>query len=600
MKWLGLALVTTLGATGCGSSEEPYFGRTDPPREQRLVFLNGDEPGSLDPGMHPNGREMPIINALFEGLTKWHPVTLEPMAGLATHYETNPDRSRFTFYLRGHPAPRGVRLPNTDTLAEAYRAGRLMEDLSRGRAAPSDALPARWSDGVVITAHDFVYAWRRVVDPKAASPNADFLNVILNAEDVTRGKQPAEALGVRALDDFTLQAELGKPTSFFLALTSQRMFRAVPRHVVEEAAARGREASWTEPGRIVTSGPFLLREWRPYEQLVVVRNPRYYQSALVGLDEIVFLPVRGVTGMNLYKAGAADAIARGFVPVMFVRPLAGKRDFQLQPSMYRHDYTINTRRPPFDNVLVRYALSMATDRTAIVRVLQRGDEPLPGYVLATGGYTPTTSLPVTIQGTTYDVLAYDPDGARRLLAVAGFPEGVGRDGRRLSVEILSPVCEGVCLDEVLQDQWRRVLAVDVRLERQEFQVWIQSLIDVAYDGVAMGGWTARYNDPTAFIAFFVGSSKQSGTGWSDPVFDAMLADANATIDSAERLRKLADCERYLLTAMPMLGIYAASLPFLQKPYVKGFPYNLMDEWQFEYAWIDTRWIPPQSSASFAR
>jgi ABC-type oligopeptide transport system substrate-binding subunit len=257
---------------------------------------------------------MPIINALFEGLTKMHPVTLEPLAGLATHYESNPDRTRFTFYLRGHPSPGGIRLPNTDTLREEYRAGRLTEDLSRGHVAPSDALPARWSDGVFITAHDFAYAWRRVVDPKAASPNAAGLYVIRGAEEINRGAQHAVALGVRALDDFTLQVDFRTPTPFFLQLQSQRMFRAVPRHVIEEATARGRETSWTEAGRIVTSGPFILREWHPYEQLVVVRNPHYYESALVGLDEIVFLPVGGTTGMNLYIVGMAHAMAGGFFP----------------------------------------------------------------------------------------------------------------------------------------------------------------------------------------------------------------------------------------------------------------------------------------------
>jgi oligopeptide transport system substrate-binding protein len=598
MKWLGLALATAVGATGCGSSEEPYFGRTDPPGEQRLVFLNSGEPESLDPGMHPGGREMPIINALFEGLTKMHPVTLEPLAGLATHYESNPDRTRFTFYLRGHPSPRGIRLPNTDTLREEYRAGKLTEDLSRDRGAPSDALPARWSDGVVITAHDFVYAWRRVVDPKAASPNAATLYVIRKAEEINRGREPADALGVRALDDFTLQVDLGTPTPFFLQLQSQRMFRAVPRHVIEQAAARGRETSWTEPGRIVTSGPFILREWRPYDQLVVVRNPRYYESALVGLDEIVFLPVDGTTGLNLYKAGMAHAGTGGFFPSQIgVRHFAGKRDLYVRPVLYRQDYVINTRKRPFDNVLVRYALSMATDRDAMARTLQKGDAPVPGYVLAMPGYEPTRSLPMTVQGRTYDVLAHDPNGARELLAAAGFPGGIGPDGRRLSIEIVSL---GSSLDEVLQNQWRSVLGVDVRIEQQEFKVWIQSLINVTYDGVAFGGWTAKYYDPNAFIDIFVSGSDQSGTGWSDPTFDAMLAEANATVDSNERLRKLADCERFLLKAMPMLGIYSASWPFLQKPYVRGIPFNPLDENLFEYGWIDTRWRQPESRSLSAR
>jgi oligopeptide transport system substrate-binding protein len=560
MKWLGLALATTLGATGCGSSEGPYFGRTDPPGEQRLVFLNNGEPDSLDPGLHPGGREMPIINALFEGLTKMHPVTLEPLAGLATHYESNPDRTRFTFYLRGHPSPRGIRLPNTDTLREEYRAGKLTEDLSRGRVAPSDALPARWSDGVVITAHDFVYAWRRVVDPKAASPNAASLYVIRNAEEINRGREPGDALGVRALDDFTLQVDLRTPTPFFLQLQSQRMFRAVPRHVIEQAAARGQETSGTEPGRIVTSGPFVLREWRPYDRLVVVRNPRYYDSALVGLDEIVFLPVGGTTGLNLYKAGMAHAMTGGAFPSEIgVRHFAGKRDLHVRPVLYQHNYVINTRKRPFDNVLLRYALSMATDRDAMARTLQRGDAPVPGYVLAMAGYEPTRSLAVTVQGRTCDVLAHDPKGARELLAAAGFPGGIGPDGRRLSIEILTPE---VFLEEVLQNQWRSV--------------------------------------PNTFIDFFVSGADQSGTGWSDPTFDSMLAEANATVDSNERLRKLADCERFLLKAMPMLGIYGASWPFLQKPDVRGIPSNPLDENLFEYGWIDTRWRQPESRPSSAR
>jgi ABC-type oligopeptide transport system substrate-binding subunit len=137
--------------------------------------------------------------------------------------------------------------------------------------------------------------------------------------------------------------------------------------------------------------------------------------------------------------------------------------------------------------------------------------------------------------------------------------GIGPDGRRLSIEILTPE---VFLEEVLQNQWRSV--------------------------------------PNTFIDFFVSGSDQSGTGWSDPTFDSMLAEANATVDSNERLRKLADCERFLLKAMPMLGIYGASWPFLQKPDVRGIPSNPLDENLFEYGWIDTRWRQPESRPSSAR
>jgi hypothetical protein len=160
-----IGIATALMSSDC-TTDSPYFGKTTPPSEQRLVYANGDEPESFDPAKYAGGTEMRIINALFDGLTKFHPTTLEPMAALATHYETNADQSQFTFYLRGHPNPRGIRLPNTDTLSREFEVGRIKEDFARGRSAPLDRIPARWSDGTVITAHDFVYSWRRVVDPQ--------------------------------------------------------------------------------------------------------------------------------------------------------------------------------------------------------------------------------------------------------------------------------------------------------------------------------------------------------------------------------------------------------------------------------------------------
>ena len=138
----------------CGH-EGPYFGTKAPPAGQRLVYANGNEPDVVDPGTYAGGTEMRIINALFDGLTKFHPTTLEPLAGLATHYEANGGSTRFRFYLRGHSRPRGIRFANTDDLPTEF---------SRGHRAPPDNVPARWSDGALITAHDrslFVAASRR-------------------------------------------------------------------------------------------------------------------------------------------------------------------------------------------------------------------------------------------------------------------------------------------------------------------------------------------------------------------------------------------------------------------------------------------------------
>ena len=133
---LAVVLASAMFVTACSTGGQ-YFGKTTPPDRQRLVYQNAAEPETIDPAKSTGVPESHIQDALFEGLTKYHPKTLDPMAALATHYETNADNSQFTFYLRGHASPRGIKLPNTDTLREEYEAGKLEEDFSRGRAAPA-------------------------------------------------------------------------------------------------------------------------------------------------------------------------------------------------------------------------------------------------------------------------------------------------------------------------------------------------------------------------------------------------------------------------------------------------------------------------------
>jgi ABC-type oligopeptide transport system substrate-binding subunit len=159
----------------------------------------------LDPAQSAGGNGDSIVAALLDSLTNLHPVTLEPAASLATHYEVDSRGLRYTFFLRGHPHPRGVRLPNTASLPAEF---------SRGRRAPPDGIPALWSDNTPVTAHDFVYAWRRIVDPAAAAPLSFYLAPIGNAQEVTKGEKPLSALAVRAADEFAFQFDLTTPASW--------------------------------------------------------------------------------------------------------------------------------------------------------------------------------------------------------------------------------------------------------------------------------------------------------------------------------------------------------------------------------------------------
>src|SRR5262249_4486704 len=237
--------------------------------------------------------------------------------------------TEFTFYLRGHPNPRGIKLPNTDGLREQYGAGKLDEDFARGHSAPSDSTPAQWSDGTQITADDFVYSWRRSVDPATASSNSYLLKYVKNGKDISDSKIKPEELGVRALDDFTFQVELERPTPFFLKVLPNYAFLAVPRKAIEAARQSGRESSWTEPGRIITNGAFILSAWRPRDKLVIVKNPNYYEADLVKLDEISFLPILdGTTNLNVYKAGQIDAMPSSNLSHLLLPVLDRRKDLR--------------------------------------------------------------------------------------------------------------------------------------------------------------------------------------------------------------------------------------------------------------------------------
>lgn len=191
--------------TGCTRTSTEYFGNTDPPSRQCLLFENMSEPDTLDPHKSQSASEERILPSLFEGLTTPHPATLEPLAGMATHYEVASDFTRFRFFLRGHRNPRGVRLPD----GSAMMAG----------GYPADWVQARWSDNAPVTAHDFVYSWRRALAPETASGyGISYYECIENAASIMSGKAAPERLGVVAPDDFTLEVRMAKPAPHFLSV----------------------------------------------------------------------------------------------------------------------------------------------------------------------------------------------------------------------------------------------------------------------------------------------------------------------------------------------------------------------------------------------
>ena len=565
-------LAAPLALAGC-ANPSPYFGRTRAPHLQHLVHSNGEEPSSLDPAQSVGGNGDVIIAALLESLTALDPLTLDPAAGLATHYELDSRGVQYTFFLRGHPKPHGNRLPNTDSLPPEF---------SRGRKAPLDRAPAFWSDVTPITAHDFVYSWRRIVDPTTAAPLSFYLSSISNAEEIIKGAKPASALAVRALDDFTFQVELVAPEPWLLRLLWQPLLAAVPRQSIEAARRRGQESSWTEPAHYVSSGPFLLRHWKPFDRVVLTKNPHYWEAQSVAIEEIVFVPIsNGTTNVNLYKAGALQSMNPRLIPPLFVPAFREKKDFGTSRALRTLAYTFNVTKPPLDRLMLRYALNMATEKAAIAAFLRAGQKPANGVVPPLPGYPVLQILPVLIGGRELNVLAFDPPAARELLRAEGIAN------LDLSI-IIAARPRSKDIAAIVQRQWRDHLGIRLNLSLQEETVWEQSFIQKQYQQVIEDTWTMFFEDPYDVLV-------QVGPGhmytWTDPQFDDAFTNANRIGDQVRRMNALANCEAQLMRVMPTVPIFHDTWAYLEAPYLRGMKPNPFGVPRFKYAWIDTKWRP---------
>jgi oligopeptide transport system substrate-binding protein len=325
-----------------------------------------------------------------------------------------------------------------------------------------------------------------------------------------------------------------------------------------------------------------LRSWRRFDRLVVERNPRYYDAAVLALDHITFLPVvEWPVVLSLYRSGFADSMSGERLSTMSRPALRQTRDFHEAQAFSVTYPAFNTRRPPFDNVVVRYAFAMATDKRALARFAGAAG-PVTSLVPVLPAYRGVRSLFVDISGRRCDVLSYDPQTARELLASAAVLSS--------PVEYLFPALPD-CREraEMIQQQWRETLGVQVTLTTQDVKSWLASVFSQEFKGIAeYGGW-GDYIDPNTYLEYFVSGSGQNPSGWTNPDYDRMLADANRETDGLTRMERLKECEELLLAAMPVIPLHQDTWAYLQKPYVRGITSNLLDVHPFKYAWIDTEW-----------
>jgi len=476
-----------------------------------FTFVLPQENYTLDPAHASSFSDGIIIQALFEGLVRLDPVTLEPRPGAAERFGLSDDARTCTFHLR----------PD-----------------------------ARWSDGRALTAQDFAFAWRRILDPTTASRNTQFLRPIDRIETP---------------DAHTLLVHLREPCPYFPALTAHFVFMPVRQDVIEQHGDR-----WTRTEHLIGNGPYRMELRRIRDRVRLVRNDGWHASRKVGdghaPQTIDALAVDATaTALNLFLTGNADWL--NVVPPNAIPLLRAHRnpdELRLGTVLGTNFLRFNATAHPLNDVRVRRAIDLAIDREAICQwIYKSGEQPARTFVppaLSSSGMRPP------------DV---DAQRARQLLSDAGYPGGQGLP----ELELLFPAQEAPrAVAEALSEQLRETLGIRLRPVPQEFKVYIDSQQSLKYQ-VCLASWIGDYPDATSFLDVFRSDSASNRTGWHDAAYDALLDQAAAiatTAGMARRAELLARAEALLLEQGPIAPIAFRAQANLVASHVDGFTSNALD------------------------
>jgi len=497
---------------------------------------NGAEVQNLDPHLVQGLTEHRVLSSLFEGLTDIDPKTMQTVPAAAESWTVSPDGRVYTFRLRKE---------------------------------------GRWSNGEPVTAHDFLYAWKRILSPNLASEYAYMLHVLKNAKAFNDGRiADFSEVGAKALGDYTLEATLEYPTPYFPSMQTHFTWYPVQQRTVERFGAMDeRNNPWTLEGNHVGNGAFRLVAWRPNDYILVARNPYYWNAGAIRLDGIEYLPINNEqTEERIFCAGGlhlTQTVPSSKIPVYQAKQ--PDRLF-LAPYCGVYFYRINVTRPPFQDKRVRQAFALAINREELVRdVLKGGEQPARNFV-----------PPHTADYTFPSPFAENAERARALLAEAGYPNGEGLP----PAEILYNTTEShKLIAEALQRMWKVNLNAEVRLMNQDWKVYLDSMNNLDY-GLARSAWIADVLDPINFLECFVAGGGNNRTGFASPVYDRLVEQARAANDPLARAALLQEAETLLMDEMPILPIYFYTWKFLKAPEVKGLVPNPLGYFRWTDLYIE--------------
>ena len=541
-KFLALALATALTLTACGGgggtsdtgggekkadNNTPAATDVATPQVNRIVSSNMAEPGTLDPAKARGTHESWPLQHLFVGLTR----------------------------------------VNKDGKVENALADKIeiSEDGKVYKVTLKDGL--KWSDGNPITAEDFEFAWKRVLDPKMESQYAYQLYYIAGAEEYNKGKGKADSVGVKALDAKTLQVTLKQPTAYFDSLMGFYTYYPVSKKVVEA------NADWAkDPKTLVSNGAFTLKDWTHNSKIVMDKNPNYYEADKVKIDGIDLDIIEDQsTVYQKYVAGEYNMVVE--LPTEVTAKLRAENNPELVigPNVALYYYNLNPAVKPLNNVKVRKALSLALDRKVITDQITQGGQ-LPATAIVPPGLLDDTGK--EFSDANKDLIKTDVEEAKKLLT-----EGLAEEKMTpadVKLTILYNTSENhKKIAEAIQQMWNKELGIKTELENVEFKVKIDRENAHQFD-ISRSGWVGDYLDPMTFMDLWITGASNNYVNYSNPEYDKLVKEAQTSTDQKLRMDNMKKAEKMILEDMAIVPIYFYTHPYTVKPNGKGITKNAIN------------------------
>jgi oligopeptide transport system substrate-binding protein len=527
---LGIVLTSLLFA-GCGQNQQgaPQQNGTPAPQaakpQELRINMNSGDPSTIDPGLAEDIPSMTIARAAFDGLLRLDADgTIKE--SVAEKYEVSPDGLTYTFHLRD----------------------------------------SSWSNGDPVTAQDFEYAWKRVLDPQTASGYAYQLYYLKNGEAFHSGKAKAEDVGVKATDDKTLVVTLEHPAPFFPQLVASVTYLPVNKKVVAG------NKDWAKtPEQYVGNGPFVLKTWEHKSKIVLEKNDKYWDKDRVKLSKLEISMIEDAnTELSMFENGDLDWAGSPLsdLPLDAMNALKESGKMQTQPTAGTYWYIFNTQKPPFTNKKIRQAFAYAINRQEIV------DNVVPFKSTPALGILPTT-MALKPEGYFKDG---DVETARKLLAEGMKELGISK---LPEIEILYNTSEEhQRIATVIQDQWRKAFGIEVKLRNMENKVRREEMKAGNFQ-IGRSSWIGDFNDPINFFEVFKGGLNDSK--WTNKEYLDLLEQSAQEQDVHKRTELLKKADAIVMDEMPACPIYYYTYAWVKQDSVKDVVIDALGFIDFKYA-----------------